>query len=106
MTMNDREKALENKYAHDQQKLFRIEARTSRLIGMWAAEKMGITGDAAMSYAKEVIAANLDEPGFDDVKRKILKDFDDKEIEIIPSTLDDIIEKKLLEAADQIEKEE
>ena len=106
MNMQDREKALENKYMHDQQKLFRIEARASKLIGLWAAEKMGLHGEQAANYAKEVIASNLDEPGYDDVKRKILKDFDHHEIEITPNTLDGIIEKKKVEAANQIETEE
>jgi len=101
--MDDREKTLENKYAHDQHKLFRIEARASKLIGLWAAEKMSLPADAAEAYAKEVVASNLDEPGFADVKKKILKDFHDNDLELTAHMLDSVIEKKMALAAEQIE---
>ena len=103
MNMNDREKTLENKYAHDQHKLFKIEARASKLVGLWAAEKLGLSGAEADTYAKSVIAANLDEPGYDDVKRKIMSDFEDKSIDISAHTIEVIIQKKAEEAAIQIE---
>lgn len=105
MSMDDRQKAFENKYALDQQLAFKVEARASKLIGLWAAELMGITGDAAAAYAKEVVASNLDEPGFDDVKRKVNADFSDKGVEVTDHTFDSIIDKKIHEAKAQIEAE-
>lgn len=103
MSMNEREKGFENKYAHDQHKLFKIEARTSKLLGLWAAEKMSLTADEADAYAKEVIASNMDEPGFDDVKAKVLKDFQAKSLDITAHMIDVALEKKFALAADQIE---
>ena len=101
--MSDRGDALGNKFAHDQQKQFRIEARASKLLGLWAAEKMSLPAEAADAYAKEVIASNMDEPGFDDVKRKLMKDFKDNDIEMTDHMLDVAIEKKLALASQQIE---
>lgn len=105
MSIDDREKAFENKYAHDQQTFFKIEARASRLIGMWAADLMGLNGPDATTYAKEVVASNLDEPGFDDVKRKVQADFKAANVEVTDHTFDAIIEKKMAEARKQVEDE-
>ena len=105
MSFNDREKAFENKFSMDQQSMFKIEARASKLIGLWAAEKFGLTGTDADSYAKEVISANLDEPGYDDVKRKLKADFDSKNIPFDSSEVDAIIDKSVSEATRQIEAE-
>lgn len=102
-SFDDRGKTLENKYAHDQQKLFRIEARTSKLLGLWAAEKLSLPPEASDAYAKEVIASNLDEPGFGDVKRKLLKDFQDNDLDITEHMIDVAIEKKLALATEQVE---
>lgn len=105
MSFNDREKAFEQKFSLDQQSSFKIEARASKLIGLWAAEKFGITGTDAESYAKEVIAANLDEPGYDDVKRKLKADFATKNIPFDSDEVDAIIDKSVAEATRQIEAE-
>ncbi|PZP55767.1 MAG: DUF1476 domain-containing protein [Micavibrio aeruginosavorus] len=102
-TIDDRGKFNETQYAHDQQKLFRIEARASKLIGLWAAEKLSLSGETADEYAKEVIASNLDEPGFGDVKRKIMADFQAHHLNISEHMIDVAIEKKLTEAAHQID---
>ncbi len=102
-TIDDRGKFNENQYAHDQQKLFRIEARASKLIGLWAAQKLSLTGETADEYAREVIASNLDEPGFGDVKRKLVGDFKAHNLDISEHMIDVTIEKKLAEAAHQIE---
>ena len=74
--INDREKAFENKFAHDEALKFKAEARRNRLLGLWAAEKLGKTGDDAEAYAKEVIRSDFAEPGDEDVFRKIRADFD------------------------------
>jgi hypothetical protein len=74
----DREKGFERKFAHDEELKFRATARRNRLLGFWAAEQMGVTGDAAQAYAREVIKADLAEPGVEDLFRKIRADFDAK----------------------------
>ena len=76
-TFDDREKAFENKYAHDEDMKFRAEVRRNKLIGLWAAEKLGKTGSAAEAYAKEVVKADFEEAGFEDVIRKIAGDLGD-----------------------------
>ena len=70
----DREKGFESKFAHDQEMQFKIMNRRNRLLGLWAAEQMGKTGDAAAAYAKDVVAADFEEPGDEDVFRKVRKD--------------------------------
>ena len=79
-SFEDREKGFERKFAHDEELKFRATARRNKLLGLWAAEQMGITGDAAQAYAREVIKADLVEPGEEDVFRKIRADFDAKGI--------------------------
>ncbi len=77
-TFDDRENAFESKFAHDAEMQFRAEARRNKLLGLWAAELMGKEGDEAMDYAREVIAADFEEPGDEDVYRKVFKDIGDK----------------------------
>ncbi|PZQ48696.1 MAG: DUF1476 domain-containing protein [Micavibrio aeruginosavorus] len=69
--INDREKAFETKYALDQEVMFRIEARAAKLFGLWLAEQAGMSSEDASKYAAGVVSANLDEPGFEDVKRAV-----------------------------------
>ena len=73
-TFDDRENAFENKFAHDQDMAFRVTARRNRLIGQWAAEKMGLTAEETDSYAKSVVQADFEEAGDEDVIRKLLGD--------------------------------
>jgi hypothetical protein len=73
-TFNDREKAFEDKYKHDQELQFKVEVRRNKLLGLWAAELLDKKGDEADAYAKEVISSDFDEPGDDDVLRKVLAD--------------------------------
>ncbi len=73
---DNREKGFEAKYRHDQETQFRITARRNKLLGLWAAEQMQITGADADSYAREVVVADFDEPGDNDVLRKVLADLD------------------------------
>ncbi len=74
-TFDDRDQAFENKFAHDKELLFKATARRNKLLGLWAAEKLNKSGDAAQAYAKEVVLADFDEPGDDDVLRKVSADF-------------------------------
>jgi hypothetical protein len=73
-TFDDRESAFEAKFALDAQLLFRAEARRNKLLGLWAAELMGKSGDDAAAYAKEVVAADFEEAGDEDVYRKVAGD--------------------------------
>ena len=66
----------EKKFAHDAELRFRAEARRNKKLGLWAAEKMGIAGTEAETYAKTVVAADMEEQGDEDVFRKIRQDFD------------------------------
>jgi hypothetical protein len=77
-SFEEREKGFERKFAHDEELKFKATARRNRLLGLWAAEQMGVSGDAAQAYAREVIKADLAEPGEEDVVRKIRADFDAK----------------------------
>ncbi|MCC8954270.1 DUF1476 domain-containing protein [Bradyrhizobium sp. Pear77] len=71
---NKREEGFEKKFALDEELKFKAEARRNKLLGLWAAEKLGIAGDAANAYAKEVVAADFEEAGDNDVLHKVLKD--------------------------------
>jgi len=71
---DERENAFENKYAHDADMQFRAEARRNKLLGLWAAEMMGKTGDDAAAYARDVVAADFEEAGPEDVVRKVVED--------------------------------
>mgnify|MGYP001802865738 CR=1 FL=1 len=73
-TFDDRENAIENKYAHDQEMQFKAEMRRNKLVGLWAAELMGKTGDDADAYALEVVKSDFEEAGIEDVVRKVAGD--------------------------------
>ena len=83
----DRNKGFEAKYKVDQEYEFKVIARCNRLLGAWAAEQMGLSGDAANSYAREVVDADFEKPGQDDVVEKVLGDFSDKGIAIDEAAL-------------------
>ena len=76
-SIDDRGAAFEAKFAHDAELQFKVEARGNNLLGLWAAELMGRTGDAARSYAQEVIKSDFEEPGDEDVYRKLATDLGD-----------------------------
>ncbi|MBS1302838.1 DUF1476 domain-containing protein [Loktanella sp. SALINAS62] len=73
-SMKERENAFENKFAHDAEMQFKAEARRNKLLGLWAAELMGKSGDDAQAYAKEVIKSDFEEAGDEDVFRKVRGD--------------------------------
>lgn len=75
---DDREKAFENKFAHDAELQFKVEARRNKLLGLWAAELLGKTGDAAAEYATEVVKSDFEEAGDEDVYRKVAGDLGGK----------------------------
>lgn len=80
-TFDKRQEGFEKKFAHDEELRFKATARRNKLLGLWAAEKLGLSGDEADAYAKEVVRSDFEEAGDDDVFRKVRKDFDAKKVE-------------------------
>jgi hypothetical protein len=77
-TFDKREEGFEKKFAHDEELRFKANARRNRMLGMWAAEKLGLTGDAATAYAKEVVMSDFEEGGEHDVLKKVNMDLEAK----------------------------
>lgn len=98
-TFDKREEGFERKFALDEEMKFRATARRNKLLGQWAAEKLGLSGAEADAYVKAVVAADFEEAGDDDVFRKIRKDFDAKKVEQsdhqIRRTMDELFGKAL-----------
>ena len=101
--MSDREKAFEYKFAHDQELKFKAEARRNKLLGLWAAELIG--KEDAAAYAKEVIAADFEEAGDEDVFRKIRSDIDVAGVELSDEKIRAKMVELLAVAVDQIQSE-
>lgn len=100
--LNERENAFENKFAHDEKINFKIEARSAKLLGLWAAEKQGLTGDAAQGYAGDIISANIEKPGLKYVLPKIKADLKAKGVEISDHMLEVELQRINEEAKEQI----
>ena len=104
-TFDKRQEGFESKFAHDEDLKFRATARRNKLLGLWAAEKLGISGDEAEAYARPVVKADFEEPGDEDVFRKVRGDFDAKNVDQsdhqIRRTMDELLQK----AVDQIQTE-
>jgi hypothetical protein len=77
-TFDKREEGFEKQFAHDEELRFKANARRNKLLGRWAAEKLGLSGADAEAYAKEVVMADFEEAGDNDVLRKVRKDFEAK----------------------------
>ena len=103
-TFDDREKAFEDKYKHDQDLQFRVETRRNKLLGLWAAEILGKSESDADAYAKEVVAADFEEPGIEDVVRKVMGDFEQAGSDVSEHRLRKKIDELLIEAKDQVMK--
>ena len=98
---DDREKAFESMYARDQEMQFKIVARRNRLLGHWAAKKMGLNEAEAEAYAKDVIRADFEEAGDEDVIRKLLGDLTSAGIDIDDAAIRQAVEHKTVEARRQ-----
>jgi len=101
---DDRQKGFEAQYKRDQELQFKVTARRNRLVGMWAAEKLGLAGAEAEAYAKEVVKADFDRPGDDDVLEKIAADFAAKGVSIDKVVIRHEMDKLLPVAKDQLSK--
>ena len=104
-SFNDREKSEERKFALQAELRFKAEARRNKLLGLWAAGLMGLTGDEAEAYAKEVVKADFEEPGDEDVFRKIREDFDAKGVTQSDHQIRRTMGELMDTAIDQVEKE-
>lgn len=99
---NDREKAFETKYARDEEMQFRILARRNRLLGEWAARLMGLSEEETSSYAKDVVRADFEEAGDEDVIRKVLGDLTAAGVDCDEAKIREALEHKSVEARRQI----
>jgi hypothetical protein len=103
-TFNDREKGFENKFAHDEELRFKASARRNKLLGLWAAEKLGKTGAEAEAYAKTVVMADFEEVGDDDVLRKVKADFEATHVEQSDHQIRRTMDELMARAIDEIQK--
>jgi hypothetical protein len=101
-TFDKREEGFERKYALDQEQKFKAEARRDKLLGLWVAEKLGISGEAAASYAKDVVAADFAEPGDADVVRKVMTDLGAKGVAITEQEVRAKMDELLAQAVMQV----
>jgi len=97
-TFDDRERAFEAQYARDQEMQFKIVARRNRLLGQWAAKKMGLTEAESDAYARDVIRADFEAAGDEDVIRKLLGDLTSAGIEVDESAIRQALQHKTVEA--------
>ena len=104
-TFDDIKRGQEAKFAMDQANEFKVMARRNKLLGLWAADLMGLTGDDADAYAKTVIMSDLEEPGDDDVFRKIRGDFDIKGVDRSDADIREYMSELIPIAQEQLAKE-
>jgi hypothetical protein len=104
-TFDKREDTFEKKFAHDEELRFKANARRNKLLGLWAAELLGLAGEKAQEYAKEVVRADFEEPGDEDVFRKIRKDLDSGNVDQSDHQIRRNMEELMIEATNQIQNE-
>jgi hypothetical protein len=104
-TFDDREKGFEAKFKHDEELQFKATARRNKLLGLWAAGLMGLSGAEADAYAKEVVAADFEKPGDDDVVEKVMGDLKAKSIDRSEHQVRKQMEALMPVARDEIMKE-
>lgn len=100
-----REKGFEAKYQLDQELAFKAGNRRNKLLGLWLAEKFGLAGAEAEAYAKEVVVADMDEPGIEDVMRKVMKDIADRKLALAEAEVRDKIAELEPIAVSQVKEE-
>ena len=104
-SFDKREKGFEAKWAHDEELRFKVFIRRNKLLGLWAAAEMGVTGPAAEAYAKEVVAADFEKAGDEDVFAKVRRDFDGRGVALSDHMLRRKMEELLETAKNQIQSE-
>ena len=100
--MDDREKGFERKFAFDEELKFKAMARRNKLLGVWAAEKLGKSGAEAEAYAKDVVLADFAEAGDEDVFRKVRGDFDAAGVKVSDSDIRSAMMELLAKSVDQV----
>lgn len=103
-TFDDREKGFETKYQRDQEFQFKVTVRRNKLLGLWMAEKLGLAGAEAESYAKDVVAADFEKPGDDDVVDKVMADVAAKGIDVAEKDVRREMARLMDVAREQLEK--
>ena len=98
---DDRERAFETQYAREEELQFRIHARRNKLVGLWAADKMGLTPEESDSYAKSVVQADFEEAGDEDVVRKLLGDLVSAGVEMDEATIRAMLDEQTIAARRQ-----
>ena len=103
--LEKRGEGYEKRYAHDEEMMFRAQARRNKLLGLWAADLMGLSGDKAEAYAMEVVKSDFEEAGDEDVFRKIRGDFDAKNVEQSDHQIRRTMGELMAKAIEQMENE-
>ena len=98
--------AYENKFAHDAELRFKAEARRNKILGLWAADLLGKSGDEAEEYAKEVVRSDFDEPGEEDVFRKVQEDFKNAGVDKTDEDIRAAMSEMMTDAIEQIKNDE
>jgi len=101
-TFDEREKSFERKFQQDQELAFKVKARRNKLLGLWAAEHLGLTGDAAERYAREVMQSDLERPGVEDIIAKVAADFAKKGVALDATRVRVELERCATEAKKQL----
>ncbi len=101
-TFDKREEGFEKKFALDEEQKFKAEVRRNKLLGLWAAEKLGLSGDAATAYSKEVVAADFEEAGDKDVQNKVVNDLTAKGVAITAQEVRVKMDELMAQAAAQV----
>ena len=102
-TFDQRKDAFENKFAHDEELRFKATARRNKLLGLWAAEKLGKSGTDADAYAKSVVVADFEEAGDEDVVRKVKTDFASASVAVDDAEIRKVMVDLLIRAAEEIQ---
>jgi hypothetical protein len=102
-TFDKREEGFEKKFAHDEELRFKATARRNKLLGLWAAQKMGISGPDADAYGRDVVQADFEEAGDEDVFRKVRKDLDAKSVTVSDQEIRSKMVELMAQAVAQIE---
>lgn len=101
-SFDKREEGFEKQFAHDEELRFKASARRNKLLGLWIAEKLGMSGADADAYAKSVVMADFEEAGDDDVFRKVRKDLDDKKVSVSDQDIKKMMIDLMAQAIEQI----
>jgi hypothetical protein len=101
-TFDKREEGFEKKFAHDEELRFKAIARRNKLLGLWTAEKLGLSGAQADAYSKEIVMADFEEGGDQDVFRKIRKDLDAKNVNLTDQDIHRVMDDLMKQAIEQI----